>query len=185
MICRTDSESKEKGGQIPHLDIDGFNPGEFFEDYLSTLNPEVDHLLPRPQRPSKTFDIHSNKVKCHYERSKIGENQVQKMMPKLSQILGIPRITNAQVRPTSVRRMKRCGISDRDICDMTGHKRISTLENYDPCPENNRKIDRAEAIIAGCISKPAPTSTITSATVQSVPDPSPVITVSTSLSNLR
>ena len=69
------------------------------------------------------------------------------MLPKLSEeILGIPRLTNGQIRPTSIRRMKKAGIEDRVIMELTGHKKIENLASYDPLPENTVKIQRSMAI---------------------------------------
>ena len=185
---RTDSESREKGGQIPFLEVDGFNAGEYFEDYQSFLNPDFHALIPRPQRPCAKFKIHSNKVKIYYEKSKCGENQVAKMMPLLSQILGVPRITNSQFRPTSIRMMKRAKIDDRTIMELTGHKKIATLNNYDPNVDNARKIDRSFAIMGvpqGASSRTPVSCTLTSAQVQAGDRSLVTASISTSLSNLR
>ena len=87
---------------MPCIDIEGFNPGEFYEQYLAHCNPNVGELFRRPQRPCKKFDIHSNEVICYYKLKKIGADTVGGIVPILSKILGIPRITNCQVRPTTI-----------------------------------------------------------------------------------
>ena len=82
--------------------MDGFNAGEFFEAYLEALNPEVDYLVTRPQRKAKWFKIHMIQITQFFERAKVGENQVGQALPRLSEILGIPRITNGMVRPSAI-----------------------------------------------------------------------------------
>ena len=68
---RYDSESNDDGGQIPFLELNGFNPGEFIEDYEKLLNPGVDWMFQKPKRSSKKFNIHSNEETCYYENSKV------------------------------------------------------------------------------------------------------------------
>ena len=148
---------------MPCIDIEGFNPSEFYEQYIAHSNPEVVELFTRPQRPCRKFDIHSNDAICYYERKKIGEITVGTTMPQLSKILGIPRITNAQIRPTSIRRMKKAGIEDRVIMELTGQKDVDTLRNYDPLPDNSVKIQRSLAILG---SKAKTTSETTSTIAQ-------------------
>ena len=171
MIFRTTKEKpKERGGQIPYLDIDGFNAGEFFEDFLNCLNPDTDLLFTRPQRTAAWFRINSPKINCYFETGKVGSTHVGKIMPTLSSILGIPRITNNQVRPTSIRKMKRAGFEDRIIMELTGHRQMSTLVNYDPAPDNSVKIDRSIAILGAVPKKPRPSSTVTSAQAEQTPN---------------
>ena len=55
--------------------------------------------------------------------------------------MGVARLTNNQLRPSSIRAMKRAGKSDRFICTVTKHKRESTLANYDPEPELDERFD--------------------------------------------
>ena len=61
--------------------------------------------------------------------------------------MGVPRLTNNQLRPSSIRAMKRAGKSDRFICTVTKHKRESTLANYDPEPELDERFEGAHAIM--------------------------------------
>ena len=66
-----------------------------------------------------------------FEKSKVGETQVGKMLPTLCAAAGVERFTNKSIRPSSIRAMKRSGMGDRQITDVTLHKKIQTLENYD------------------------------------------------------
>ena len=171
LIFRTTKEKpRERGGQIPYLEIDGFNAGEFFEDYLNCLNPESDLLFTRPQRTAAWFKINSEKTTCYFETGKVGSTHVGKFMPTLSSILGIPRITNNQIRPTSIRKLKRAGFEDRVIMELSGHRQISTLAFYDPAPDNSVKINRSIAILGAVPKKPKPSSTVTSAQAEQTPN---------------
>ena len=42
------------------------------------------------------------------------------MLPFLSKALGLPHLTNSQVRPTTIRKLKRAGIEDRTVMSLTG-----------------------------------------------------------------
>ena len=54
------------------------------------------------------------------------------MLPILTQIVDAKRCTNKQERTTAVRIMKRSGATDREISNVTGHVRESSLAHYDP-----------------------------------------------------
>ena len=56
-----DSEDLSMGGVIPFDTNDhGFNPGQFFHDYLNKLHKDSPYLLQRPRTLSGKFDIKSN-----------------------------------------------------------------------------------------------------------------------------
>ena len=58
------------------------------------------------------------------------------------------RIRNNQIRPSSIRAMKRAGKDDRFIMTVSEHKCIATIANYDPEPEIEERIDAADAIMS-------------------------------------
>ena len=60
------------------MNIDGLNPGEYMQQYINHLNPEIDEFFQPPNRPSKKFNIHSNDSHIYYEKSKVGVNTVGK-----------------------------------------------------------------------------------------------------------
>ena len=130
------------------------------------MRPDVDVLYQKPRREAKDFKIHSNEVKIYYEKAKIGETYVGKMLPELSEALGVPRLTNAQVRPNVIRKMKAAKIEDRTLMSLTGHKKVETLRHYDPAPDNSKKLEMSMAIFAKKKSKTVklakPSSTMTS-----------------------
>ena len=112
-VYRKDRESKEAGSQLPFIDIDGFDPGEFVDHYKEHLNPGLDEFFQKPQRQAKHFNIHSNDCKIYYEKSKVGPNPMGQMLPYLTEALGLQRATNAQLRTTAIVKMSRARFSDR------------------------------------------------------------------------
>lgn len=94
------------------MDIsDGFNPGEYFEFYMSFL-PEGGYLFPKPRAASLKFKIHDAEEKTLFEANrKVGKNLVSEMLPKLCLILDRPRRTNHCLRATAVMYMRRAGLS--------------------------------------------------------------------------
>ena len=68
------------------------------------------------------------------------------MVPKLMEAVEHSRLTNNSIRPTTIRSMKRSGIEDRAIMTVTGHRCPQTLDNYDPEPTLEKKLDMANAI---------------------------------------
>lgn len=117
---KTDDEDLKSGGLIVFEEnFCGFNPGLFVMRFLGKLNPHEDLLFTRPQRPSKAFNLHENRP-IWYEKNKVGVNQISKMMPNLSEILRLPKITNGNCRPTAIRLLKRGGVSDREIVTVSG-----------------------------------------------------------------
>jgi hypothetical protein len=67
----------------------------------------------------------------------------------LSEALGLPRLTNGQIRPTTIRTLKRNGAEDREIMTISGHKEMATLNNYNPNVALERQIQLAQAISNG------------------------------------
>ena len=100
--------------------MNGVNPGRFLEKFFQRLSPDLKYLFQKPMRPLKKFKLHSSDQKVYYENAKVGESHVAKMLPFLSKALGIPHLTNAQVRPTTIRKLKRAGIEDRTVMSLTG-----------------------------------------------------------------
>lgn len=137
---------------------------------MARTREDYDIFFAHPMRPSKKFKIHENEQKVYYEKQKVGESFVALMLPKLSEALGVERITNAQLRTTSIRKMKKGNVSDCDLMSLTGQKKLETLNHYALEPENSVKVEMIQAIFAGpskprviVPAKPVPSSTVTSA----------------------
>ena len=98
----------------------------------------------------------------YYEKAKIGESYVAKMLPELAEALGLPHLTNAQVRTSSVMKLKEAKFEDRAVMSVTGHRKIETLQNYDRGPNNSKKLEMAKAIFTSKKKIAVPSCTITS-----------------------
>ena len=97
-------------------------------------------------RPSKLVKTSLQTLPIWFEETKKGEVTVAKALPDLSVALGLPRYLNNQIRPTTVETLKRAGFEDREIQDITGHKILATLNNYNPVPTTSRKAQMARAL---------------------------------------
>jgi hypothetical protein len=146
---KDDDENLENGGLILFQDNEhNFNPGLYMERFLSLLNKNSPLLFQRPQRRSKRFSLDSNPG-VWFEKTCVGPTLVGNMMPDLSEALGLPRLTNGQIRPTTIRTLKRIGAEDREIMSISGHKEMATLNNYNPNVALERQIQLAQAISNG------------------------------------
>ena len=111
----------------------GLNCGDFFLDYVSKLNPDIDWLFAKPKRETNdgALDkIHS--LKTWYECAKVGKNTIAEALPSLSTLCGLPRYTNDKMRPTAIQLLKRASFSDREIMSISGktkHKPWLDLKN--------------------------------------------------------
>ena len=91
------------------------------EYYLELTNPKLDRLFQRPQRKSKSFDIHRFDTKVLYENAPIGSNMVSKMLKLLLKAAGQPaQYTNHCIRATSITNLKNLGFEDRAIMNLSG-----------------------------------------------------------------
>lgn len=101
---------------------------ECIELYISLINrdcPSSNNLFPRP--------VNSKKSKNFYSNTQVrGEAFLGKFMKKLSETLKLTKIyTNHCVRCTTVSKAKDKGLSNSDVCLITGHKDARSIDNYD------------------------------------------------------
>ena len=59
-------------------------------------------------------------------------------------------------------KMKKAGHEDRAVMSVTGHRKVETLRNYDPAPDNAVKLEMSKAILAPKKKVARPSSTISS-----------------------
>ena len=143
----SDSEDVGSGGIILFQeDQFGFSPGLFFELFQSFLNNDSEYLFQTPKKKSKKIDIDDLESNELYLKSKVGENIVGGMMPKLCEVLSLDRFTNHCCRVTGIRILKRLGYEDRAIMAISGHKSVESLCNYDPKPTITVRADMARGI---------------------------------------
>ena len=126
---QNDDENLALGGIIPFFENErGLNNGLYLELFSTFLNEDYPTFFQRPKRRAKKFNIHKPKTKCYFDRSKVGRTFVSEMMPKLCEALNLSRrYTNCNIRPTTIRELKRAGFEDRAILNLTGQTRIETL----------------------------------------------------------
>jgi hypothetical protein len=143
---KTDSEDLRKGGVIPFLtNPQGLNLGRYMELFMEKLSGNK-NLFQRPMRAGKKNNIHDPKVTVYFENSKVGPHTIPKLLPKLSEALGLPHLTNCQLRPSGMQSLNRAGIDDRAIMSVSGHKCLSTLKHYVPNQTHGKKIQMVAAI---------------------------------------
>ena len=143
-----DSEDLENGGRIMfETNVYGFNPRLFFHLYMGKLHPDAPYLFCREQREKKGFNLKSN-PNVWFEKNKLGINEVSKATPLLCEVLGIEgNFKNNQLRPLSVRNMKKSGAEDRDLMKMTGHKNLKSVDHYDSKLLRERQLDLSRSIM--------------------------------------
>ena len=68
------------------------------------------------------------------------------MLPTLTKVLDLERMTNNSTRPTSIRYMKRGGNTDREIITVSGHRTTNSLPHYDPSVSNEVALGMAKSV---------------------------------------
>ena len=131
-------------------------PVASLKKYISLLNPDNDSFF---QRPSKTTKG------PWYDNMPLGRCTLGTYMKKLSQDAGLSTIyTNHCLRASTVTFLKRQGVSNSDICSVTGHKREESLVNYCKEPSDSRKRELSKMLHSKGktppenITKPAPST---------------------------
>ena len=131
-------------GVIPFMEIQSgnnimFNPGEYFEFYLSflPLSSSKEHLdggwlFPRPRKQGQSsLNIHSpGEMKLFEPNMKVGPRMLPGMLPSLCKAVGKERCTNHQIRTTAIIYMRRAGIPWLTIAKITGHQSVENLVKY-------------------------------------------------------
>ena len=75
-----------------------------------------------------------------YTKTRMGQNTIGTIMKSMASCLMTnKKITNHSVRKTLVAKLKKSGQSRHVICEITGHSRESSLDDYDEIDENQRK----------------------------------------------
>ena len=114
---------------------------ECIELYIAKISrdqPSTDNLFPRPINNKKSNQFYSSKQVR-------GESYLGQFMKKLSETLELTKIyTNHCVRCTTVSIAKDKGLSNSDVCLITGHKDARSIDNYDrPSDERIQMLNSA------------------------------------------
>ena len=99
------------------------------ERYLGKLHPGLDRLF---QRAACSPGMIMSDSSCWFYKSPLSHNKLDGMMKLISESAALSfSYTNHCLRATSITHMKRCGVEDRKICTVTGHKNVNSLAAYD------------------------------------------------------
>ena len=82
--------------------------------------------------------------------------------------MGISRIKNNQIRPSSVRALIRGGKDALFVMSVTDHKCMATVRNYHPEPEMGERFSGANDIMGGQPQKKLRVETVTSQVTKTV-----------------
>lgn len=75
-----------------------------------------------------------------YTKVRMGQNTIGTLMKSMSSCLNsTKKLTNHSMRKTLVAKLKRSGQPRNVICEITGHARESSLDDYDQIDENQRR----------------------------------------------
>ena len=91
---------------------------------------------------------------------------IKDFLPNICEALNVERYTNASIRPTAIRAMKRCGAEDREVASISGHRNLASLRHYEPGPCTEKLFDLAQAISTSGAKRPRLSATITSEEAQ-------------------
>ena len=110
--------------------------------YLTKLHPDVDRLF---QRAMSSCTLPEQATRW-YMRMPLSRNLLSTMMKRLSSAADLSKpYTNHCVRATSITHLKQSGVGDRQICSVSGHKNVQSLEAYDR-PSDSDAVRMASAI---------------------------------------
>lgn len=124
-----DSENvEETGGVIPYkTGLYGLNPGQYFEDFLKKLPPDTELLFLRPLCPAAKRNGRLPWIPVWYEKRVVGASNIGFFMQKLTEGMGIPKLTNSQIRRSTIEKFAFNKIESRKIAMVSGHKNLKTL----------------------------------------------------------
>ena len=92
-----------------------------YQLYLLHLHPKNKRLFQKPARyPSKKFNIHDFGRRVLYENSALGEGKIKEMLPKLTEMLKMPRLTNHSIRTQAIQTLIKMGFPEHVILQFTG-----------------------------------------------------------------
>lgn len=135
--------SHEKDGRLYETDTP--NDGcRALQLYLSKLHPRCEAFFQLPKRDWKT-DMMNEPV--WYENRPLGVNTLGNMMKQISTAAGFSQIyTNHCVRATAITVWTEAGLSDRQICHISGHKNPASLRHYNSRPSNDQLRQCSDAL---------------------------------------
>ena len=77
----------------------------------------------------------------------MGHNMLASLLPNLADVLGVPRVTNRDMRTTAIQALRMAKFSTEEVCKISRHVRGSTIErNYNIGLQSEQRADMAAAI---------------------------------------
>ena len=129
-------------------------PVEAYTKYVSLLHPELDALWQKPAEQWQPGETGRN----WYCRAPMGIRPLNEMMKKMSIDAGLSRIyTNHCLRATASKGLSDAGHERTDICVVTGHTNIKSLDPYINMPSDAKK-RKLSSNIGNLICNPAENS---------------------------
>ena len=121
----------------------GLNALEFYLLYVEHLNPKLERLFQRSvcfiwnysrfefslinfffyyraRRASKQFQLNDFGQQVLYVNSPLGHHQIGKMLARLTEAIGKPRLTNHSIRATAIQTLIRLGMNEHEVMQFTG-----------------------------------------------------------------
>jgi hypothetical protein len=97
----------------------------------------------------QNVNFNTQRIIVWYTTQPIGEKMLNDMMKNLSKDAGLSKIyTNYSVRATTDNLLTHCGVPDKEIMRITGHKCEASLSSYNADLSDNQK-KRYSAILQG------------------------------------
>lgn len=101
-------------------------PVKILDKYIAKLPPGcktfyMQPLASCPVDPEKPW----------FKNVPVGVNPLRNMMPKISELAGLSRYTNHSLRATSATRMFNAGVPEKIVAEVTGHKSLGALRQYE------------------------------------------------------
>ena len=142
---QSDSENLGNNGIIAFCQgSHGFNPGLLLRIHLDHLNPDCPNMFQKP----KDLGPHELAYEdCWYHNCNVGKNPLGSFLPSLTKELKLPHFTNHSLRTSAIEILKESGYSDREIMKLSGHKRMESLNHYNPSTSLAQKSNMAQALV--------------------------------------
>jgi hypothetical protein len=125
-------------------------PVELYKSFVSRRPVdycEPDHPFYIQYKTEK--QLHSSKSQVWFKREPLGTGSIGKFLPKACEIAGIPKRGNHGIRATTVQRLRKSGVPDDKIIQVTGHKSVKTLAVYDTEQLSAAEHQNMQAVLQG------------------------------------
>ena len=155
---QSDSEKLGNNGIISFCQgSHGFNPGLLLSIHLNHLNSACDGMFQKPKDLSPSEMAFEQEW---YYNCGVGKNPLGCFLPNLLKELKLPHFTNHSLRTSAIEILKNNGYSDREFMKVSGHKRIDSLNHYNPSTSLTEKSKIAQALVSAGSSRSSTSNVI-------------------------